>query len=212
VLAATHLHNTIEDTDTTIQDLMRVFGEEVAQLVYWLTDAEKGNLKARMAMASWRLGRASPWQAKLIKFADIIDNTRNIARNDPDFAPVLMREKRNVLNQMVLIEGDCLQSSTLPAGGGAGDDCECIRAPPRARGAPPLWRRLMPLTMASFNHALPRATSSLSRPYFAMTTPLPPNRGLSQTIRNKPSIGTLRRYREGGWRCAHHCKRYAFCS
>ena len=112
VLAAAYLHDTVEDTDTTIQDLMRMFGDEVAQLVYWLTDAEKGNRKARMAMASWRLGRA-PWEAKLIKLADIIDNTRNIAESDPDFARVFASEKRDVLAQMVLTEGDRLANHPL---------------------------------------------------------------------------------------------------
>jgi GTP diphosphokinase / guanosine-3',5'-bis(diphosphate) 3'-diphosphatase len=112
VLTAAYLHDTVEDTETTIQELMRVFGDEVAQLVYWLTDNEKGNRKARMAMNSWRLGRA-PMEAKLIKLADIIDNTRNIAANDPDFAPVFLAEKREVLAQMALVEGDRIMNHPL---------------------------------------------------------------------------------------------------
>ena len=112
VLAAGYLHDVVEDTPTTLQDITSAFGDEVAELVYWLTDAEKGNRKARMAMASWRLGRA-PWEAKLIKLADIVDNTRNIAAHDPDFAPVFMREKRDVLAQMVRMEGDRLANHPL---------------------------------------------------------------------------------------------------
>jgi len=112
VLAAAYLHDTVEDTDATVQDIMRMFGDDVAQLVFWLTDAEKGNRKARMAMASWRLSRA-PWDAKLIKLADIVDNTRNIAEHDPDFAPVFIGEKRDVLTQMALVEGDRLMNHPL---------------------------------------------------------------------------------------------------
>ncbi len=82
VLAAAYPHDVVEDTPTSLEDIMGAFGHEVAQLVYWLTDAEKGNRKARMTLSAWRLGRA-PWEAKLIKLADIIDNTRNIAEKRP---------------------------------------------------------------------------------------------------------------------------------
>lgn len=110
IIAAAYLHDT-EDTDTTISDILRMFGE-VAELVYWLTDAEVGNRKARMAMASWRLGRA-PMEAKLIKLADIIDNTRHIAEQDKGFAPVFMSEKRDVLATMVRMEGDTITNHPL---------------------------------------------------------------------------------------------------
>ncbi|MBN9268139.1 MAG: phosphohydrolase [Alphaproteobacteria bacterium 64-6] len=112
IVAAAYLHDTVEDTDTSLQDIMRIFGDEIAQLVYWLTDAERGNRRARMAMASWRLGRA-PWEAKLIKLADIIDNTRNMAESDPDFAPVFFREKREVLAEMAKNEGDRITNHPL---------------------------------------------------------------------------------------------------
>jgi (p)ppGpp synthase/HD superfamily hydrolase len=112
VLAAAYPHDVVEDTPTSLEDIMGAFGHEVAQLVYWLTDAEKGNRKARMTLSAWRLGRA-PWEAKLIKLADIIDNTRNIAENDPDFAPVFLREKREVLAEMVKVEGDRLTNHPL---------------------------------------------------------------------------------------------------
>jgi guanosine-3',5'-bis(diphosphate) 3'-pyrophosphohydrolase len=57
VLAAGYLHDTVEDTNTTIQELYEEFGEEVAELVYWLTDAEKGKRRMRKLMSAWRLGR-----------------------------------------------------------------------------------------------------------------------------------------------------------
>lgn len=112
VIAAALLHDVVEDTDAKIQDLMRAFGDEVAELVYWLTDAEKGNRKARMAMSSWRLGRA-PWEAKLIKLADIIDNATNIMEQDRHFAPVFLAEKRDVLAQMAKVEGDRITNHPL---------------------------------------------------------------------------------------------------
>jgi guanosine-3',5'-bis(diphosphate) 3'-pyrophosphohydrolase len=95
-----------------MSDVLRRFGEEVAELVYWLTDAETGNRKTRMAMSAWRLGRA-PWEAKLIKLADIIDNCRNITEHDPQFAPVFLGEKRDVLAQMVKVEGERITNHPL---------------------------------------------------------------------------------------------------
>ncbi len=112
VLAAAFLHDTVEDTPVTMQEIIEQFGDEVAELVYWLSDAETRNRKSRMKMVTWRLALA-PWNAKLIKLADIIDNTRNIAEHDPDFAPVFMREKRAVLAAMVQIEGDKITNHAL---------------------------------------------------------------------------------------------------
>jgi (p)ppGpp synthase/HD superfamily hydrolase len=74
VLAAAYLHDTVEDTEATIQDIHDSFGEQIAELVYWLTDAEQGRRRMRKTMSAWRLGRA-PWDAKMIKLADLIDNT-----------------------------------------------------------------------------------------------------------------------------------------
>jgi len=80
----------------------------VAELVYWLTDTETGNRRVRMMIAAWRLGRA-PWDAKMIKLADIIDNSSNIVAHDPDFAPTFLAEKKQVLAQMVRWEGQRLE-------------------------------------------------------------------------------------------------------
>lgn len=107
ILAAAHLHDTVEDTDTTIQEIYDSFGNEVAEFVYWLTDAEQGKRKIRKIMSAWRLGRA-PMDAKLIKMADLLDNTRDICRNDRHFAPVYLREARQILDSMVQAEGERL--------------------------------------------------------------------------------------------------------
>ena len=99
MLAAAWLHDTVEDTDTTIVEVADAFGEEVAELVYWLTDTDKGIRSARATVTAWRLGRA-PWDAKMIKLADIIDNGRNITEHDPDFARTFLAEKRLVMVRM----------------------------------------------------------------------------------------------------------------
>lgn len=112
VIAAAYLHDTVEDTDATMQDIIREFGADVAELVYWLTDSEKGNRESRTLMSSWRLARA-PIQAKLIKFADIIDNTTSIREHDPAFFKVFAAEKMVVLTRMLEIEGSTLAGHAL---------------------------------------------------------------------------------------------------
>src|ERR671919_460444 len=72
-----------------------------------LTDAEQGGRRIRKIMSGWRLGRA-PWDAKMIKLADLIDNTEEICRKDRHFAPVYLREKRRIMAKMVEAEGDRL--------------------------------------------------------------------------------------------------------
>jgi hypothetical protein len=42
--------------------------------------------------------------ARALPCADIIDNCRNITEHDSQFAPVFLREKRDVLAQMVKVE------------------------------------------------------------------------------------------------------------
>ncbi|WP_075182469.1 HD domain-containing protein [Pantoea sp. 1.19] len=106
MLLAAWLHDTVEDTATTLQDLRAQFGKEVAALVEMLTDVPQPQAKNRMArkLAHFQhTAQASP-PAQTIKLADIIDNTRNIVRVDPDFARVYLMEKR--LQVQLLSAGD----------------------------------------------------------------------------------------------------------
>lgn len=106
MLAAAWLHDTIEDTDTTADELRDEFGREVADLVVMLTDVSKpgdGNRATRKALDRAHIAEASP-AAKTIKLADLIDNTDSICSHDPDFAAVYLAEKRALLG--VLEDGD----------------------------------------------------------------------------------------------------------
>ena len=100
IIAAAFLHDVVEDTDYTIQNIVDEFGQHVAELVYWLTDAEKGTRQS-----AWRLGRA-PFSAKLITLADLTDNTDSIVQHDPEFAKLFLREKAALLQQMAAREGE----------------------------------------------------------------------------------------------------------
>ena len=100
------LHDTVEDTDVTIDNITDHFGDEVAELVGWLTDVSKpedGNRAHRKAMDRAHIADA-PAEAKTIKLADMIDNSNSITTHDPKFAKVYMVEKAMLLE--VLQEGD----------------------------------------------------------------------------------------------------------
>lgn len=99
VVAAALLHDTMEDTETTYQDIYANFGERVADLVLDVTDVstpEDGNRAKRKDIDREHLRRASP-DGQTIKLADLIDNTKTIVRFDPDFARVYLREKMDLL-------------------------------------------------------------------------------------------------------------------
>ncbi len=106
LLAAAWLHDTVEDTDTTLADIASHFGPRVAQLVEMLTDSAQPLAKNRAArkLAHFRhTAEASP-EAQTIKLADIIDNTRAIVRFDPHFARIYLVEKRIQID--LLKQGD----------------------------------------------------------------------------------------------------------
>ena len=106
MLCAAWLHDTVEDTNATIDDIEREFGEEVVAMVESLTDVSEpmdGNRERRKAIDRDHTSKASP-QAKTIKLADLIDNTKTIVAFDPKFAKVYLGEKKLLLT--VLREGD----------------------------------------------------------------------------------------------------------
>jgi len=106
MIAAAWLHDVVEDTPATLEDVQREFGASVAALVRDLTDVSRpsdGNRAARKEIDRRHLALASP-RAKTIKLADLIDNCEDITRNDPRFARVFLQEMDALLE--VLGEGD----------------------------------------------------------------------------------------------------------
>ena len=102
MLAAAWLHDVVEDTGVTLEVVRAEFGDEVADLVGWLTDVSRpdhGNRAARKAVDRAH-SAAAPAEAQTIKYADLISNTRSIAKHDEKFAKTYFEEKRLLLEVM----------------------------------------------------------------------------------------------------------------
>ena len=82
VIAAAILHDTIEDTETTPDELRGEFGATVAAIVDEVTDVTWLRKRARKKLQVARAGRASR-RARLVKLADKICNLRDIKAHPP---------------------------------------------------------------------------------------------------------------------------------
>lgn len=106
MIAAAYLHDVCEDCGFTQKEIYNEFGFDVAELVGCLTDVSKpedGNRAKRKEMDREHTSRGSP-DAKTIKLADLISNTKSIVKYDPDFAKVYLYEKERLLE--VLTDGN----------------------------------------------------------------------------------------------------------
>jgi guanosine-3',5'-bis(diphosphate) 3'-pyrophosphohydrolase len=87
VLAAALLHDTIEDTETTEEELRGEFGDEIAAIVMEVTDVKWLKKHTRKRLQVSRAARAS-YRAKLVKIADKIANLRDMLSAPPAGWPI----------------------------------------------------------------------------------------------------------------------------
>ena len=113
VLAAALLHDVLEDTDVTQEQirefLLSIINENdtnhTISLVLELTDVytkdkyPRLNRQQRKAKEADRLERVSA-DAQTIKYGDIIDNASGIVEHGADFAPVFLKEGAELLRKM----------------------------------------------------------------------------------------------------------------
>ncbi len=92
VLMAAVLHDTIEDTETTEQELAKLFGQEVAAIVLEVTD-DKSLAKAERKRLQVEHASAISRRAKLVKLADKICNLRDIVGSPPADWPVERKQE-----------------------------------------------------------------------------------------------------------------------
>lgn len=86
ILIAAVLHDTIEDTETTAEEIALIFGEEVCEMVLEVTD-DKGLNKHERKLHQIEHAPHLSHGAKHIKLADKISNIRDILENPPAHWP-----------------------------------------------------------------------------------------------------------------------------
>ncbi len=89
LLAAGLLHDTVEDTDATLEDISEKFGQDVATLVASHTEDDKSYYTKEQEIASWRARKekalkhlaAAGKREKMLVLADKLANMRAIAHD-----------------------------------------------------------------------------------------------------------------------------------
>ena len=92
VLVSAILHDTIEDTRTTREELEQLFGAEVASVVAEVTD-DRWLLKAERKRRQVEHAPTLSPRAKLVKLADKICNVRDVADDPPAGWPLERRQE-----------------------------------------------------------------------------------------------------------------------
>lgn len=113
VLSAALLHDVLEDTATTREEMLSFLktvmapheAQRTLMIVEELTDIytkneyPHWNRRKRRTKEAERLGNASK-EAQTVKYADIIDNCPEIVREDPDFAERYISECTKIVQLM----------------------------------------------------------------------------------------------------------------
>lgn len=82
VLVAALLHDTVEDTETTFEELTTAFGERVAHVVAEVTDDKSLSVGERKRRQIQHTGKISD-DAKLVKIVDKTNNLLDLLANPP---------------------------------------------------------------------------------------------------------------------------------
>jgi len=104
LVIAALLHDTIEDTETTMDELAREFGPEVASLVAEVTDDKSLPKAERKQLQVKNAPHKSP-RAKLIKVADKTSNLRSIVASPP--ADWSLQRKREYFDWAAKVVAGC---------------------------------------------------------------------------------------------------------
>ena len=109
-VCAALLHDVVEDTTVTFDDIRDNFGGDIAIMVRWLTDTSMpsdGNRRIRKGIDAKRLAEA-PAEAQFVKLADLIDNSSTIFRFDKPFSKQFHKEMTHLVEVMTKVHGSSM--------------------------------------------------------------------------------------------------------
>lgn len=101
VIAAALLHDVVEDSDCTLEEVANRTNFIVARLVAGCTNDEtlEGNRKARKEQQALLFAQGPPLSQN-IKIADLGHNLPSICENEPGFGRKYLAEKKNLVNKL----------------------------------------------------------------------------------------------------------------
>ncbi len=101
-MQAALLHDTVEDTDTTIDELEYMFGPTVARIVQEVTDDKSLPKEERKRLQVVHAPHRSH-QAKLVKLADKLYNLRDLNRCTPTGETLKLLLQKSIHFQSAII-------------------------------------------------------------------------------------------------------------
>ena len=103
ILSAALLHDTVEDTNATFEELTEAFGEPIAGIVEEVTD-DNTLPKAERILALIDRAPHLSTEAKAVKLADKICNLRDVIESPPHGWPLERRKEYFALGEKVIDE------------------------------------------------------------------------------------------------------------
>jgi len=105
VIASALLHDTIEDTDTTLEEIENNFGKEVADMVHVLTN-DPDELK-RLGKTAYLIEKINHLSSLtlLVKFADRLDNVSDLSMNNETWSRQYATQTNSILDSL---NNDCM--------------------------------------------------------------------------------------------------------
>jgi (p)ppGpp synthase/HD superfamily hydrolase len=97
LVKAAYLHDTLEDTDTTFEELIEKFGEKVAGLVKELTSDRSAVKEVGKAQYLTEKMNNMSIEALTIKLADRLDNVSDLNDSDIEFTQRYLKETEFIM-------------------------------------------------------------------------------------------------------------------
>ena len=114
VLCAAWLHDTIEETDATFDDIEQRFGSQVAVMVLSLSKDPKLSKKEKERQYIEQLKNAS-WHAQLIKLCDIASNLKDMKDSSWSKSKKKKYVKKKLFNLNVIKQGLTQNKTKVPS-------------------------------------------------------------------------------------------------
>ena len=113
ILCAGWLHDSIEDTSFDFDDVSKSFGKKIAQIVSDLTK-ETRLPKNQQEKNYLKQLSASSWQAKVVKFADILANISDLKNSELTKKQKIVQVKYKIKYLNAIKSGIIIHKSKIP--------------------------------------------------------------------------------------------------